>query len=268
LVLNRSIPSSAGSSTEGKTMQKMRWLMLLCVLSSCAGVAHADSFSFTGTLATPESVQSYSLDLSTSETVTLQTYGFGGGTNAAGTPISPGGTDPFLAIFSGTGSGATILTDASLNPFGTSLDVSNYPSFAGCPPAGAPTIGGSAQCGDVAMNLPSLAAGIYTVVLADGEYQPNAIFDNGTLGEGFTDFTGGANVPPTPQFCNIVINGVACPANSPTLTNPVGNGAWALDILTSGNAAVNPVPEPGTLLLLGTGLLGLARLRRRRSGAA
>jgi hypothetical protein len=249
-------------------MKLSRWLTCLAVLVLGAEVARADTFSFTGTLAAPESVQFYSLDLSTSETVTLQTYGFGGGTNAAGTPISPGGTDPFLAIFSGTGSGATILTDASLNPFGTSLDVSNYPSFAGCPPAGAPTIGGSAQCGDVAMNLPSLAAGIYTVVLADGEYQANAIFDNGTLGEGFVDFTGGNATPPAPQFCNILINGVPCPANNPTLTNPLGNGAFALDVITSGNATVNAVPEPGTLLLLGTGLLGLARVRRRRSGAA
>jgi hypothetical protein len=246
----------------------MRWLILLCLLALCAGVTRANTFSFTGTLATPESVQSYALDLSTSENVTLQTYGFGGGTNAAGTPIAPGGTDPFVAIFSGVGPSATIVTDASLNPFGTSLDVTNYLSFSGCPLANAPTIGGSAQCGDVAMTLNSLAAGFYTVVLSDGEYQANAIFDNGTLGEGFVDFTGANATPPAPQFCNIAINGVACPANFPTPTNPLGNGAFALDILTSGSAQVNPVPEPGTLLLLGTGLLGVAGLRKRRSQTA
>jgi hypothetical protein len=141
--------------------------------------------------------------------------------NAAGMTISTGGTDPFLGTFSGTGSDATILTDASLNPFGTSLDVSKYPSFAGCPPPGAPTISGSAQFGDVALNLLSLAAGIYTVVLADGEYQANAIFDNGTLGEGFVDFTGGNATPPAPQFCNIMINGVTVTERSTIEPPPV-----------------------------------------------
>jgi hypothetical protein len=81
------------------------------------------------------------------------------------------------------------------------------------------------------------------------------------------DFTGTNAIPPAPQFCNMIINGVACPANSPTLTDPMGNGAYALDILTSGSAS-NPVPEPGTLLLLGTGLLSLAGWQKRRSGAA
>lgn len=222
--------------------------------------AHADEFSFTGVLATPESVQTYVLDLSTSENVALQTYGFGGGTNAAGIVISPGGTDALVAIFSGAGPSAQILTDGAPppgpNPLGTSLDLTTYGSFAGCPPAGAPTIGGSPQCGDVTMALTSLAAGIYTVVLSDGEYQANAIFDNGTLSEGFTDFTAG-------QFCNIVINGVACPANSPTLTNPAGNGSFALDILTSGSAQVNPTPEPGTLLLFGSGLFAAGWRKRR-----
>jgi hypothetical protein len=173
--------------------------------------------------------------LSSPAAITLQTWGFGGGTNAAGTPISAGGTDPFLAIFFGTGASATILTEGSGNPYGTSLDMLNYgnPNFLGCPPAGAPIIGGSAQCGDITMTLPSLAAGTYTVVLSDGEYQANAVFDNGALGEGFTDFTGGG-------FCNVDINGVGCP-------DPFG-GAYAFDITGLPGAAV---PEPalgGTLL--------------------
>jgi hypothetical protein len=99
---------------------------------------------------------------------------------------------------------ATILTDGMGDPFGTSLDLSNYenPDFGGCPPAGAPVIGGSAQCGDITMVLPSLAAGTYTVVLSDGQYFANAVYDNGTLGEGFADYTGTFSSPPDSIFCN------------------------------------------------------------------
>ena len=57
------------------------------------------------------------------------------------------------------------------------------------------------------MNLAALAAGTYTIVLSDGQYIANAVDDNGTLGEGFTDFTGD-------QFCNVDINGSARPNTS------------------------------------------------------
>jgi hypothetical protein len=210
--------------------------------------ANGTSLSFTGTLASPENTFDVTLNLTSGSTVTLQTYGFGGGMNQAGTVISPGGTDPFLAIFSGTGSSAPILTDGSMNPYGTSLDLTNYanPNFGGCPPAGAPVIGGSAQCGDITMTIP-LAAGTYTVVLSDGQYIANAVFDNGTLGEGFSDFTGGA-------FCNININGAACP-------DPLG-GAYALDI--TGLPATTVTPEPGTFVLYASGLILMGYLIRKR----
>jgi hypothetical protein len=90
------------------------------------------------------------------------------------------------------------------------------------------------------MTLASLAAGTYTVILSDGEYIANAVFDNGTLGAGFSDFTGG-------QFCNIDINGVGC-------TN---SGAYAFDI--TGLPAAS-VPEPAPIALFGSLLLGLGAL--------
>ena len=213
----------------------MNRLFAIFVLVLVPAALQADFISFVGTLSSSTDVVEETFTLSSPATIGLQTWGFGGGTNAAGTVIAPGGTDPFLAIFSGTGAGATILTDGSSNPFGTSLDLSNYgnPNFLGCPPAGAPMIGGSAQCGDITMTLSALAAGTYTVVLSDGQYIANAVFDNGTLGEGFTDLTGGA-------FCNVDINGVACPDSL--------GGAYAFDI--TGLPGGAPVPEPalgGTL---------------------
>jgi hypothetical protein len=232
-------------------MKKLKSLLLLTVLAVSANAAFAQTgFSFTGTLATSGDTFDVILDLSSTSTITLQTYGFGGGTNQALATILPGGTDPFLAIFSGVGPGATILTDGFSNPFGTSLDLSNYGSFGGCPPAGAPAIGGSPQCGDITMTLSGLAAGDYTIVLSDGLYIANAVFDNGTLGEGFTDFTAG-------QFCNLAINGADCPNTS---------GAYALDItgLPEGSTA-SPTPEPATLLSFATGLIGVCLRRRKTS---
>lgn len=223
----------------------MNRIFLFSLMALIPAGLRADFVSYTGTLSSSTDVVEETFTLSSPATIGLQTWGFGGGTNAAGALILPGGTDPFLAIFSGTGAGATILTDGSSNPFGTSVDIANYgnPNFAGCPPAGAPTIGGAPQCGDITMTLPSLAAGTYTVVLSDGEYQANAVFDNGTLGEGFTDFTGGA-------FCNILINGVACP-------DTLG-GAYAFDITGLPSAGPPPpVPEPAFGgVLMGTVLLG------------
>jgi hypothetical protein len=71
-------------------------------------VAEAESVttSYTGALATSQSVSETTLKVTSPADVLLQTFGFAGGTNAQGTVIGPGGTDPFLAVFTGTGSAA------------------------------------------------------------------------------------------------------------------------------------------------------------------
>jgi hypothetical protein len=217
---------------------------LLAILAFVPAAIQASVISHTGTLSSSTDVFETSFTLTSPATIELQTWGFGGGTNASGQIISAGGTDPFVGIFFGTGASASILTDGSGNPYGTSVDQSNYgnPNFLGCPPAGAPVIGGSPQCGDVTMTIASLSAGAYTVILSDGQYIPLAVFDNGTLGEGFSDLTGGG-------FCNVLINGVACPNIS---------GAYALDITGIPTGAV---PEPVSVALVGPVLLGLALIR-------
>ncbi|HEY2381333.1 MAG TPA: DVUA0089 family protein [Terriglobia bacterium] len=229
--------------------QPMKILKILLVLTpyllvACFSIqkAHASTFSVTGVLSSPTDPNEYTLTLPTSEDVTLQTFGFGGGTNAASMVIAPGGTDPLVAIFSGTGDSAVILTEGTVT-FGTSLSEGNYGSFAGCPPANAPTFGTDTECGDVEMTISGLGAGTYTIVLGDGAYVPNAFTSNGTLGEGFTDFTGG-------QFCNVNIDGISC------------TGAFALDVITSGSSTFSAVPEPGSLLVIGIGAAWLFSRRR------
>lgn len=228
-------------------------LAALGMLLVLAGSTFADSTSYTGTLAnsTDTVLLVFNVPGSASENVTIQTWGFGGGVNAAGQTIAAGGFDPFFGVFSGIGGTATIVTDGLGDPFGTSDALSNFGAFAGCPPAGTVNIGGSV-CGDVTMQL-SLLPGTYTLLLSDGLYIPNAVFDNGTLGEGFSDFTGGGL-----QTCN-TDSSVAI-----TCANDTAN--WAFDLTTSGSTV--PTREPGSLFLLAGGLCAVEFWRRWRGRVA
>jgi hypothetical protein len=97
------------------------------------------AISCTGTAGTPEDVFLESFTLTSSETITVQTYGFGGGTNAAGATTLPGGFDSLVALFSGTPTAATVVTDVSGNPVASADALTLYDP--GCPPAGLVTVG-------------------------------------------------------------------------------------------------------------------------------
>ena len=199
--------------------------------------ASGGTISYTGTLASPDDASTViTVTLASGGTLGLQTYGFGGGTNAASEVIAAGGFDPFVGVFAGTGSTATFID-------GTSDILSNYSP--GCPPAGTVNIGG-AVCGDVTLSE-TLAAGTYTVLLTDGEYTPTAVFETaGTLGDGFSDLTPGAF-----QTCNA--NGTKC-------ITPTAN--WALDITTPGSTTATP--EPAGLGAIGLALIAWSVAWRRR----
>ena len=221
-------------------MHKINWLLVTAFLALAAAPARADSTqSYVGALASPVSDEEILLTLTATSNVRLQTYGFGGGTNAQGTVIAPGGTDLFVGLFAGNGLGSTFIN-------GTSLDLTNY--ISGCPPANTVSNFGDTACGDVQLSFSDLAAGTYTIVLSDGEFIPLAALGaSTTFDDTFFNFTGGV-------FCNLQDGdtGTACPNTS---------GAWALDVTESGPSV--PAPEPTTLLYLGIGLAVALGVRKR-----
>ncbi len=202
------------------------------LLFLAAGLCSAATISDTGTFSSPEGAFVTTVNLAATGDITLQTYGFGGGTNDVANSISPGGFDPFVGLFLGTGSTAVFLD-------GTSDSLSNYTTEpSACPPAGFVNIGSvTGQCGDVKLQFNGLAAGTYTVFLSDADYVPNAVYEtNGVLGDGFSDLTAGVF-----QTC---YDASDCNTDSAN---------WALDITTSGSTA-SPAPEPATFGVAGLGL--------------
>jgi hypothetical protein len=223
-------------------MNKISWLLVTALLALAAAPARADSTqSYVGTLGSPYDAYEVLLTLTATSNVTLQTYGFGGGTNAQGTLIAPGGTDPFIGLFANLGLSPTFID-------GTSLDLTNYTP--GCPAANSVSNFGDTTCGDVLLSFSDLAAGTYTIVFSDGQFIPLAALGaSTTFDNSFFNFTGGV-------FCNLqdVDTGTACPNTS---------GAFAFDVTESTPSM--PAPEPATLLLLGSGLAATLGVRKRRA---
>jgi hypothetical protein len=227
--------------------REMNKYVLLGVV--CFALEVHATLSFTGNLASSDATFEQIFTLATTTTIEIETFGFGGGTNASGRAIPAGGFDPLVALFSGTGAGATIVTDS----IGNTIAGADTPSLftPNCPPAHMVTIGtgaGSSICGDVFLQATNQAAGTYTPLLSDALYIPLAV-DRGPpgttlLSAGFNDFTGGVF-----QTCNTTSNGTTC--DRPT-------SAYAVDLL--GVSA----PEPGTWWLAGFGVaMGAAGWRRK-----
>ena len=68
-----------------------------------SGPANADNFSFTGTFVDDNDVQLFNFSVAAPSNVTLRTWSYAGGTNAAGNSIAQGGFDPILALFDSAG---------------------------------------------------------------------------------------------------------------------------------------------------------------------
>ncbi len=83
-------------------MKKYLFTSLLICLSTAANAIPID-FSFTGNLSNDDDVQFFNFSVAEISSVTLRTWSYAGGTNAAGNEISAGGFDPILALFDSAG---------------------------------------------------------------------------------------------------------------------------------------------------------------------
>jgi hypothetical protein len=230
--------------------------------STCTGTL-SGAVSCTGALNSPEDVFLYSFGVGAGgANVTIQTFGFGGGTNAAGQHITAGGFDPLIALFSGASTSATLLYDGSNPVFSDDNTTQFYP---GCPPAGVVTIGSLAgQCGDDILNGISLGAGMYTLLLADANFVPLAVNPGPAGPYDLTDTSSNAYLSSTGNGAyNDLSSGVFQTCATFTDCN-TDNGNFAVDI--DGLPRV-VTPEPSSLVVLCAGVIWVAGRRRRSERA-
>lgn len=235
---------------------------VFALLVSLTPESRAANFSFTGTFTHDTDLQFFTFTLANpTPGVTLRTWSYAGGANAAGQVIPNGGFEPYLNLYLSDGS--------QMNP-GPSGPCGGLGALLADPITGA--------CGDVyyptTASFPGgiWAAGNYIAVLSTfanfgiGNL-PDGFFAEQVLGftppanftcmEGSPGYQGSPPTVPTDQaFCDEFVPGVQ------------RTGFWALDILNvdSATGPVAAVFEPNTLAL---GLLagGLLIAGRRRSRA-
>ncbi len=145
------------------------------VVAAFVAPAQAAPVSFTGNFAGDNDVALFSFTLGSGADVTLRTWSYAGGTNAAGSLIAAGGFDPVVSLFFGAG-GSAILIGADDNGLGVAVD---------------PATG---EARDSLLHVPALVAGTYTVALSQfANFANGPTLADGFLGAGEPSFGGRSN---------------------------------------------------------------------------
>lgn len=212
-----------------------KFLFLFAGAVALSTLQAQDNFSFQGTFLTDDQIQLFNFTLAAAETVTFQTWGYGGGTNAANAIIAPDGFESLLTWFGSDGSYINNSAACGSGHIyqGACLDASGQVSLGiGTYTLALTQTGNNANCpdgfpGDLACGFSEQGQGDYTPITTDN---PNCTAFCGTFG--------------TQE-----------------------NGHWAVDILNVSSASeASATPEPATMLLAGCGLalIGLAKHRGKK----
>jgi hypothetical protein len=238
----------------------------LWLYAAAAPSAGAAALSFTGTLdaGNPNDVLIVGFELVADASLTIQTWGYGGtgnapgGVNAAGEQVLPGGFDPYVSLFAGSGVDATFVAsnDDGVCPSGMPFPV----------------------CADSTLQLGRLAAGQYTLALTlPFNYSFAENQGEGTLGDGFigldSSYSDGACAGVCSSDFALDVSSAALVPEPPPLQLMLAGGlaAWlarrraiARRPDSSARPALRPLSKPvvpptrSTLLLLPWMLLTLA----------
>jgi hypothetical protein len=222
------------------------------LLAGGMGIGHAAvaipiNASFLGNFSADDDIQLFDFTTDGAAVSLIVSYGYAGGTNAAGALLGPGGFDTLLTLFNGT-TGAAI----ERNDDGSQLcfDVAD-------------SLGPGIESGNVdpgtgdrfdACSIQLLAAGSYTVAIT--QYSNDVL--NNNLANGFEN-AGQENF--TSAFgC---ANGMFCDVNASNRSS-----AWAIDFMNVTSVARRPqVPVSQTSALFGLALLGMILTLRKRDKA-
>lgn len=203
------------------------------------GLSAAADFSFEGSFSQDDDARHFSFNVGATSNVTLRSWGYAGGVNAAGQTIARGGFDTNLALFNGIGELIDINDDGGPGNVAADSETGQYwDAFLQVTLAPGDYLASLTQYDNFA-NGPDLTDGFSR----DGE------------GNFTADFGCGAAA-----FCDI--SGISPYDQRST--------RWALDILNVSPVEVSPIPEPETyaLLLAGLGLAGFSAHRRKAEDRA